>query len=57
MKVLKAWKAGYTGKNISVTILDDGIEHTHDDLHANYVSVNIIHLTSFQSLLSGSLSI
>jgi len=36
MKVLKAWKAGYTGKNISVTILDDGIEHTHDDLHANY---------------------
>nr|XP_026694354.1 furin-like isoform X1 [Ciona intestinalis] len=36
MGVVEAWKLGYTGKGVSVSILDDGIEHTHPDLHANY---------------------
>lgn len=29
----------YTGKGIRVAIIDDGIEHTHDDLKDNYVSM------------------
>ncbi|XP_076804353.1 furin-1-like isoform X2 [Clavelina lepadiformis] len=36
MRIVDAWKAGYSGKDVSVTILDDGIEHDHPDLHANY---------------------
>ncbi|GFO36220.1 furin-like prohormone convertase [Plakobranchus ocellatus] len=36
MNVLGAWRKGYTGKNIVVTILDDGLEHQHQDLHRNY---------------------
>nr|AAB30556.1 Lfur2 [Lymnaea stagnalis] len=36
MNVLEAWKKGYTGKNIVVTILDDGLERTHPDLVKNY---------------------
>ncbi|KAM9765973.1 proprotein convertase subtilisin/kexin type 6 isoform 1-T2 [Menidia menidia] len=36
MNVLAAWKRGYTGKNVVVTILDDGIERTHPDLIQNY---------------------
>ncbi|KAM6183383.1 proprotein convertase subtilisin/kexin type 5 isoform 2-T2 [Erethizon dorsatum] len=36
MNIEGAWKRGYTGKNIVVTILDDGIERTHPDLMQNY---------------------
>ena len=38
MNVQAAWKRGYTGKNVVVTILDDGIERNHPDLAPNYVS-------------------
>ena len=38
MNVVEAWERGYTGKGVVVTILDDGIERTHTDLMANYVS-------------------
>ncbi|MED6291673.1 Proprotein convertase subtilisin/kexin type 5 [Characodon lateralis] len=31
-----AWKRGYTGKDVVVTILDDGIERNHPDLYQNY---------------------
>ncbi|KAL5252788.1 hypothetical protein ACHWQZ_G015527 [Mnemiopsis leidyi] len=31
-----AWKQGFTGKGVTVTILDDGVEKTHDDLKANW---------------------
>ena len=30
---------GYTGKGVRVCVIDDGLEHTHDDLRDNYVSV------------------
>lgn len=43
MNIEGAWKRGYTGKNIVVTILDDGIERTHPDLMQNYVSVCCSH--------------
>ncbi|XP_020794431.1 proprotein convertase subtilisin/kexin type 6 isoform X1 [Boleophthalmus pectinirostris] len=36
MNILGAWKKGYTGKNVVVTILDDGIERNHPDLAPNY---------------------
>uniref|UniRef100_A0A3B5QDV7 Furin (paired basic amino acid cleaving enzyme) b n=1 Tax=Xiphophorus maculatus TaxID=8083 RepID=A0A3B5QDV7_XIPMA len=31
-----AWVQGYTGRGVVVTILDDGIEKDHPDLHSNY---------------------
>uniref|UniRef100_A0A7N6A6U0 P/Homo B domain-containing protein n=1 Tax=Anabas testudineus TaxID=64144 RepID=A0A7N6A6U0_ANATE len=36
MNILSAWQRGYTGKNVVVTILDDGIERNHPDLVQNY---------------------
>ncbi|XP_074522448.1 proprotein convertase subtilisin/kexin type 6 [Halichoeres trimaculatus] len=36
MNILAAWQRGYTGKNVVVTILDDGIERDHPDLSQNY---------------------
>ncbi|XP_061592782.1 proprotein convertase subtilisin/kexin type 6-like [Cololabis saira] len=36
MNILAAWQRGYTGKNVVVTILDDGIERSHPDLSQNY---------------------
>jgi len=42
MNVIGAWRLGYTGKGVVVTILDDGIEYTHSDLQQNYVSLRKI---------------
>ena len=36
MNVTGAWALGYTGRNVSVTFLDDGLEHDHTDIHDNY---------------------
>ncbi|KAI4458893.1 proprotein convertase subtilisin/kexin-related [Holotrichia oblita] len=36
LNVLPVYKAGITGKGVRVSILDDGIEHIHDDLKDNY---------------------
>lgn len=36
MNVKPAWRKGYSGKGVVVTILDDGIQHNHPDLVANY---------------------
>ena len=36
MNVIDAWKRGYSGAGIVVTILDDGIEKDHPDLEQNY---------------------
>ncbi|XP_031426860.1 proprotein convertase subtilisin/kexin type 5b isoform X2 [Clupea harengus] len=38
MNVVGAWRRGYTGKDVVVTILDDGIERNHPDLIQNYDS-------------------
>lgn len=38
MNVVGAWRKGYTGKNVVVSILDDGIQTNHPDLIQNYVS-------------------
>ncbi|CAD5208442.1 unnamed protein product [Bursaphelenchus xylophilus] len=34
--VKEAWDLGYTGRGVVVTILDDGLEHTHPDIEPNY---------------------
>ncbi|KAF6034489.1 hypothetical protein EB796_007210 [Bugula neritina] len=31
INVVPAWQQGYSGLNVSVCVLDDGIEHTHDE--------------------------
>lgn len=36
INVVAAWEAGYTGKGVVLTIVDDGLEHDHPDLIANY---------------------
>jgi len=36
MNVISAWEMGYSGRGVSVTFLDDGIERTHPDLIQNY---------------------
>lgn len=36
LNVVLSWKNGYTGVNITICILDDGIDHTHPDIKNNY---------------------
>ncbi|XP_076260552.1 neuroendocrine convertase 1-like [Rhynchophorus ferrugineus] len=36
LNVLPVYKAGISGKGVRITILDDGLEYTHDDLNSNY---------------------
>ncbi|KAL7838269.1 hypothetical protein AOLI_G00266730 [Acnodon oligacanthus] len=36
MNIKAAWKRGYTGKGVVVSILDDGVERQHPDLKQNY---------------------
>ncbi|XP_016148018.1 proprotein convertase subtilisin/kexin type 5-like [Sinocyclocheilus grahami] len=36
MNIQAAWRRGYTGKGVVVSILDDGIERQHPDLKQNY---------------------
>ncbi|KAG7241172.1 hypothetical protein INR49_025915, partial [Caranx melampygus] len=36
MNVAAAWRRGYTGKGVVVSVLDDGIEREHPDLKPNY---------------------
>ncbi len=36
MNVREAWLLGYSGRNVSVSILDDGIQKDHLDLYLNY---------------------
>ncbi|TRY57783.1 hypothetical protein DNTS_012046 [Danionella cerebrum] len=36
MNILAAWQRGFTGRNVVVSILDDGIERSHPDLAQNY---------------------
>ncbi len=37
LHVTGAWRMGYNGSGVTVSILDDGIAHNHTDLAANYV--------------------
>ena len=39
MNVELAWEQDIIGRGVVVSILDDGLEHTHPDLRDNYVSI------------------
>ena len=39
MSVNETWSNGYSGKGVTIAIVDDGVEYTHPDLQANYVSI------------------
>ena len=40
--VASAWKKGYTGKNVTVAVVDNGLKYTHEDFRGRYVSkINI----------------
>ena len=34
--IVPVWNMGYTGKDIKISVLDDGMDHTHPDLKDNY---------------------
>lgn len=36
LNVVEAWDAGYTGKNVTTAIMDDGVDYMHLDLRDNY---------------------
>ena len=36
MNVTGAWKLGYSGKGVVVSVVDDGLERNHPDLIQNY---------------------
>lgn len=40
LNVLPVYKLGITGLGVRIAVLDDGLEYTHEDLRANYVSVS-----------------
>ncbi|CAH2049099.1 unnamed protein product, partial [Iphiclides podalirius] len=36
LNVLSVYRMGYDGRGVRVSVLDDGVEHNHTDLRANY---------------------
>ncbi|TSN48491.1 Neuroendocrine convertase 2 [Bagarius yarrelli] len=36
LNVAEAWKMGYTGKGVTIAIMDDGIDYLHPDIAFNY---------------------
>ncbi|MPC25592.1 Neuroendocrine convertase 1 [Portunus trituberculatus] len=46
LNVTGAWRQGYTGRGVNISILDDGFQTTNADLAANYnpeVSYSVVH--------------
>lgn len=37
LNIIPVWKAGITGRGVTVSVLDDGIQHTNLDIQNNYV--------------------
>ena len=40
INVTGVWERNITGQGVTVVVVDDGVEHTHQDIHLNYVSHN-----------------
>jgi len=41
INVIPAWLAGYSGKGVIISIIDDGLDHKHPELIDRYVSIKI----------------
>ena len=44
LNIEEAWELGFTGKNVTIAILDDGIDYTHPDLRNNFVNRTFINI-------------
>eukprot|EP01114_Cavostelium_apophysatum_P007186 TRINITY_DN1901_c0_g1_i1.p1 TRINITY_DN1901_c0_g1~~TRINITY_DN1901_c0_g1_i1.p1 ORF type:complete len:575 (+),score=136.02 TRINITY_DN1901_c0_g1_i1:46-1770(+) len=40
INVEPVWRSGITGEGVTIAVVDDGLEHTHPDLNANYKSAS-----------------
>lgn len=38
INVIPAWLAGYSGRGVTIMIVDDGLDHEHPELAERYVS-------------------
>lgn len=38
INVTGVWERNITGQGVTVVVVDDGVEHTHQDILSNYVS-------------------
>lgn len=38
INVTALWERNITGQGVTVVVVDDGVEHTHQDIQPNYVS-------------------
>lgn len=38
INVTGVWERNITGRGVTVVVIDDGVEHTHQDIQLNYVS-------------------
>jgi len=41
INVIPAWLAGYSGKDVIISIIDDGLDHKHPELTDRYVSIRV----------------
>lgn len=39
INVTGVWEHNVTGQGVTVVVIDDGVEHTHQDIQSNYVSL------------------
>ena len=51
MNVELTWKNGYTGRDVVVAIVDDGVWYNNSDILPNYVSTLFYLLCSVRSLV------